>query len=315
MATESPVKIWLAQTRANFLLLAVFLVFIGWALAWKYLSAAGYTMNWSDAILILIGAVLTHASVNLFNEHSDFHTGIDYHTLRNPFSGGSGMLTSGKTRAGQVLLAAVGALAVAAAIGVYFTITAHWSIALIALVGAFAIVFYTNFLAKIMLGEFFAGLTLGTLVVVGTFVALVAKAGPGAIELYPLEMILISIPPGILTFQLLFLNEFPDADADLQGGRKHLVITLGHVSSAKLYIALLALTYLVILVTPFVSTASNWVLLGLLTIPMAIKASKGTLANANSKEGIIPVMAVNVGIVLLTDVLLALGVFLGVLLG
>jgi 1,4-dihydroxy-2-naphthoate octaprenyltransferase len=48
--------------------------------------------------LLLAGVVLAHISVNLFNEYSDYKTGIDFNTHRSPFSGGSGMIVSGKTK-------------------------------------------------------------------------------------------------------------------------------------------------------------------------------------------------------------------------
>ena len=139
MQHPNKIVIWLNQTRANFLVLAILLVLIGIALSFKYLPS-GQTINWFDAVLVIIGTVLAHASVNLFNEYSDNLTGIDKNTKRTPFSGGSGMINSGFTKPSSVLAAAVSTLMVAGAIGIYFGIKSHWSVFLIILIGVFSIV-------------------------------------------------------------------------------------------------------------------------------------------------------------------------------
>lgn len=311
MSKPSPFKIWAAQIRVNFLLLAVLLVLIGLALATKYAAAAGTSVGTLDSLLVFAGVVLAHISVNLFNEYSDYHTRIDFDTVKTGFSGGTGMLTAGLTTPKAVIITAITTLAIASAIGIYFTITAHWLILPTMAVGAFAVVFYTNFLAKHLLGEFFTGLTLGSLVVVGTALALAANQQTPISAFFGWDMFFISIPPGILTFLLLFLNEFPDAEADKKGGRYHLVIKLGKRNSAILYNVLLFLAFAIIAVAPAVGAASWWICLGLLTLPLGIKAGTGAMKHYNNNEAIVPVLGQNVLIVLATDLLISVGVFLG----
>jgi len=127
-------KIWMAQIRANFIILAVFLVIIGLAFSLKYPPGSGTSLNIFHAFLLVIGVALSHISVNLFNEYSDFKTKIDYYTRRTPFSGGSGMLTTGKTRPENVRQVGITALVIAAAIGCYFAIVSHWIIILFSLI-------------------------------------------------------------------------------------------------------------------------------------------------------------------------------------
>ncbi|MDR4989352.1 MAG: prenyltransferase, partial [Bacteroidales bacterium] len=168
----SQVQVWAAQTRANFLLLAVFLVVIGLAFAAMHHSSA---FNWFHAVLIMAGAISAHVSVNLFNEYSDFQTKIDFNTERTPFSGGSGMLPAGHTSPGHVSIVAWLTLLFSAAIGIYFTIVSHYSILIIAAIGAVAITLYTPLLSRLLLGELFAGLALGSLVIIGAYIAMVAQ--------------------------------------------------------------------------------------------------------------------------------------------
>jgi len=309
MQNPNKIVIWLNQIRANFLILAALLVAIGIALAFKYLPD-GVTISWLNISLVLIGSVLAHASVNLFNEYSDHLTGIDKNTHRTPFSGGSGMIKSGFTKPSSVLATAITTLLISGAIGIYFGITAHWSVFLIMMVGAFSIVAYTPLLTKFMLGELFSGLTLGTLVVLGTFIALTAKPGQSFGSLLPFEVIMISIPPGILTSLLLLLNQFPDAEADKKGGRKHLVIKLGAQKAAYVYTAGVVATFVIILMLPLTGVSSFWLYLGLLPLPFVIKATATALQFNNNMEKLVPALGANIVTVLLTDALLAVSIFL-----
>ena len=308
---EHPNKlvVWLNQVRANFLVLAVLLVLIGIALAYKYLPA-GHSINWVDAVLVSVGTVMAHASVNLFNEYSDHLTGIDKNTKRTPFSGGSGMMNSGLTEPSTVLIAAIATLLIAGSIGIYFGIISHWTLFAIMLTGAFSIVFYTPLLTRLMLGELFSGLTLGTLVVLGTFIALTATPGQPFNALLPLEVIMVSIPPGILTALLLLLNQFPDSEADKQGGRNHLVIKLGSRNAAFVYTAGVVATFLIILVLPLAGISSYWLYLGLLPLPVIFNATTRTLKFYNDTDQLIPALGANIVTVLLTDALLALAIFI-----
>ncbi len=293
-------QIWAAQFRANFLLLAVVLCLLGFALAVKYHGS----ITVLDIILLLIGVVSAHISVNLFNEYSDYHTKIDFHTKRTPFSGGTGMMVSGKTTPAQVKKAALITLFIGLAVGTYYVVESNWVLLIFIAIGAFSILFYTNFLAKLMLGELFTGLALGTLVVLGVFIAITAKnAVAGAF--IPLEVILLSIPPGILTAQLLLLNEFPDVEADIQGGRRHLVIQFGRKNAAIIYILGHVANYSIIILLPILGISTFWIYIALLTIPFAVKASKTSLHfNLEEPEKNFEGMGKNVLTVLITDFLL-----------
>ena len=308
MNSQGKGKIWMQQFRAPFLLLAVVLVLIGVAYGVKFPAAEGF--NWLYAVLMMIGVVSAHASVNLFNEYSDFNSKIDFHTPRSPFSGGSGMLTEGHTKPKSVLTAAITTLLIGLAIGIYFVVVAHPILIIFIVLGAFATVFYTNFLAKILLGEFFAGLTLGTFVVIGTYVGMTASPGMAWDSVIPLEVWLISIPPGILTALLLLLNEFPDVQADKEGGRFHLVIKFGWKGAAYIYALGILATYATIIILPIVNISSYWLFIALLTLPVAVKATGTAITSGDKLDLIIPAMGQNVLVVLITDLLIAVSVFL-----
>ncbi|UCG38638.1 MAG: prenyltransferase [bacterium] len=291
------IAVWAAQVRAPFLLLAVALVLIGGALAHDQ-----GLFNSLRFVLCLVGTVLAHASVNLFNELSDHRTGIDHRTRRTPFSGGSGNLPSGATTPSAVRFASWATLLSAAAIGLALTLSAGWLLAVFILVGGLVTVFYTTHLARVAMGELFAGLCLGSMVVVGTYLAITGEVTTTAV--------LVSVPPGILTSLLLFLNEFPDLEADREGGRRHLLILLGRRTSSRIYVLALAVCYAFIIG----GFAAGWfpalILLTLLTLPLAFKASLTTLRDHESFEKMVPAQGANVGVVLGVDFLIALAYFL-----
>ena len=303
----------MAQVRANFLVLAVFLVVIGIAFSLKYQTENSSTFNVVHAILIVIGVVLSHISVNLFNEYSDFKTRIDYYTNRTPFSGGSGMITTGKTKPENVRLVGITAIAIAALIGIYFSFVSHWIIFVISVIGGFSVIFYTNFLAKNVLGELFAGLSLGTLVVLGTYISLTAAPGAPLKQLLPAEVIWISIPPGILTSLLLLINQFPDVEADKKGGRKHLVVRYGIKLASYIYTLGMFLTFAIIVLMPIIGISSFWIYIALLPLPLAIKACLTAIRHGSDFVKMVPALGSNVMTVLGTDLLLAVAVFIEVI--
>jgi 1,4-dihydroxy-2-naphthoate polyprenyltransferase len=311
--SENSIKVWMAQIRAPFLILAVFLVIIGLAFSVKYPHASDFSFNWLHAVMLAIGVLISHISVNLFNEYSDFQTKIDFNTNRTPFSGGSGMITSGKTRPARVKTVGIVTLTIAALIGAYFAYISHWSVIVFAALGAFSVLFYTNFLAKRVLGELFAGMALGTFVVLGTYIAMTASPGMPLKGLLPAEVIWISIPPGILTSLLLLINQFPDAEADKAGGRNHMVIRFGWKGASYIYTGGMFATFGIIVLMPILGISSAWIYLALLPLPLAVKASVTAIKHGNDFVKIVPALGSNVITVLLTDLLLAVAVFIEVL--
>jgi 1,4-dihydroxy-2-naphthoate octaprenyltransferase len=303
---KNRIVIWAAQVRGNFLILSVLLVSIGLSLAASRIGKAGTGyFDILHALLLVIGVVLAHSSVNLFNEYSDYRTGIDEHTRRTPFSGGSGMLQAAMTSPRAVCGAAIGTLLAAFSIGIYFSVRSHWFIMVLMGMGGIAIVFYTDFLARWLLGEFFAGLTLGSAVVVGSYIGMIGNPSLPLSRLMPLEVLLVSIPPGILTSLLLFLNEFPDVEADRGGGRYHLVIFLGKERAAYLYSFGLLLVFSCIILLPILGIATKWLFIALLPLPAAVIAAMIAIRHGNDSERFLPALGLNVMVVLGTDALMA----------
>jgi len=282
------------EIRAPFLTLSVALVFLGTSVA----AAEGTFHPWR-AILALIGLVLLHISVNLLNEYSDYRTGIDFRTTRTPFSGGSGMLTSGKIAPASAYAAGLATLGVGVAIGVYFIWLTNIRLLPLLLVGGFAVYFYTDLLARHGVGEVFAGLGLGLLPILGTSFVQTGQYSAAALA--------AGIPAGILTFNLLLLNEFPDVEADVEGRRKNLLIALGELAGGRIYTSLLGAMYIWIVAAVLLGLIPPYCLIALLTLIVAWKPMIWAWKGGDDKEAMVPALGANVVTNLATQTLLGIG--------
>jgi 1,4-dihydroxy-2-naphthoate octaprenyltransferase len=285
--------------RANFLPLAVVIVFAGLAAAFY----AHHTLKPVDGLLALIGALLTHASVNTFNNYFDYRSRIDAKTMKTPFSGGVSILVDGAMKPSRALWTAIAALAGAGLVGVYFLVRFYTVLFPIILAGFVLIVFYSPILSKIHgISELAAGSGFG-LIGLGTYVTQTGSVeGPG---------LAVFVPVTILVGLLLFLNEFPDADVDKEAGRHHLVVLLGRKNARWLYLGGLVATYLSIVIAVIASVAPVAILLSLVTIPIAYKATRITLINYEQIPNLIPAMGLNVILILSTIGLVGAGFTLG----
>ncbi len=293
-------KILLGPMRVPFLMLAPACVAVGVGTAYWQTRE----INWLNILLVLIGAVSAHISVNVFNEYFDFKSGLDAKTQRTPFSGGSGTLPAHPKRAVAVLLLAWTAFAITAVIGAYFVWLRGWQLLPIGIFGLILLVTYTSWwVYQPILCLIAPGLGFGILMVMGTHFALTGT--------YSWTSFVASLVPTFLVSDLLLLNQFPDVDADKSIGRKNFPITIGRQASSVLYGILLLLAYVSVVVGVILGLLPRFSLLALLTAILAWKAYRGAYQNAENIPALTPSMGINVVINLITSILLAMGLFIG----
>ena len=285
------IKAYLGVARAPFLLLPVTLVAAGAAAA-----AYGGAFSWSRAFLALVGLVAAHVGVNVLNEVSDMRTGIDFHTARTPFSGGSGTLPGRAMSPRAATAFAVAACAVALLIGIWFVTRVGWPLLPVMALGAVAILFYTDIFARAGVGELFAGLGLGALPVWGTALVQGGTPGPGAVA--------AAVPAFLMTFNLLLLNEFPDEQADRTGGRRNLVVLLGRNGAAAVYAAAALATPAVIGVAVAVRALPPAALAAVVPSLLLVAPLRWALRRPQQPVPV-PALAANVAWNLATNVILA----------
>lgn len=292
-------KTLFAETRPHYLLLSVLLVVLGAGLA-RFQGA----FHWGYFLLCLVGLLLLHASTNVLNDYFDYSSGIDLQTRRTPFNGGSGVLNEGLLTPRQVLLFGLSAFALAVPIGAYFVAAVGWGLLPLFLLGSAFAVFNTSHITRLGfgLGELSAGLGLGALPVFGT--AWILNGSPSADFLYA------AVPSAVWVANLLFLNEFPDAAADLGGGRKTLVIQLGFRRAWRLYSALGGAAWLWIAGCVWAGAMPAQCLLAFLALPLAARAAwLSRSPDYRPGGGFVQAQAANVALVLAGHFLLAAGYY------
>jgi len=296
-------KAWLMETRPQFLILSVVLAFLGAAVAWYESTKSSAVFNFSlgFAFLAGLGILLNHIAVNVLNDYHDEKSGIDRNVTRTPFSGGSGIIQANLMPARHVLILGIIAFVLSIPIGIYFIAVKGLILLPLLLVAGLCVVLYTPLLTRLGWPEWAPGVGLGFLPVLGAYFV---QAGN-----YAAIAVVASIPSAILVHNLLFLNEFPDEPADRKAGRKTLPITIGKDRSAWLYSALTVGVYLWLIGGVVLGKMPYPALLGLLTLPFAIKAIRGSFQHRDMAK-MVPAQAANVMVVLLTQFLMGIGYIL-----
>ncbi|MBL3556119.1 MULTISPECIES: prenyltransferase [Marinobacter] len=286
-------------SRPGFLMLAPLCTGLGVTLAWQQ----GEPPALLDTLLVLTGAVLAHAAVNLLNEYEDFVSGLDLITRRTPYSGGSGALPATPSAAKRVLGAALGTLALVIAIGVYFLWLRGLPMLVLGAAGVVLVLTYTRWITRSPLLCLFApGLGFGPVMVLGSLVALGARLDTAAITVALISLLLVS--------ELLLINQIPDVDADRKVGRRHFVITLGKPKAARL-VGIMLLTGFGVLAAGLVAGwLPPWSALALAPSPAALWISLTLPQALTSPQKLDAVLGSNVAVLLTTLALLIVGLSL-----
>lgn len=296
----SRMNLILGPMRVPFLLLPPACVILG-------VASAQWTtgqVDWVDALIVLVGALAAHISVNAFNEYFDFKSGLDGRTQRTPFSGGSGTLQAHPEMAPTALATAVVALLITALVGVYFLFKTGWGLLPLGLLGLVVIYVYTQWITRFPILTLIApGLGFGTFMVMGADYALTGA--------YSWTSFFASLVPFFLVSNLLLLNQFPDVEADQSVGRRHYPITLGRKASGQIYLAFLYLAFVAVVVGVLIDVLPIWALLGLLALFLAVPITRGVLAYSDDTAQLLPSLGQNVLINLIMPILVAVGLFLG----
>ena len=293
----SQTAVVIRTSRPNFLVMAPLCVGLGVALAWRRPETPPPFL---DILLVFMGALLAHAAVNMLNEYEDFTSGLDLHTRRTPFSGGSGALPQLPSAARSVLLGALVTLGLAVVIGLYFLSQRGLPMLILGGAGVALVITYTRWITRSPLLCLLApGLGFGPVMVLGTVVALGAPINAAAVAVSVISLLLVST--------LLLMNQIPDAEADRRGGRYHAVIVLGAYKAAWLAGAMLLASYGVLALALVSSWLPPATALGFITLPLALWITFKLPQVAGDHHSLPPVLAVNVACLLATLALLVVG--------
>ena len=293
-------KTILQTFRPSFLVLTPVCVFLGLSTA----LASHTSVNGFMTMLVLVGAIAAHISVNTLNEYHDFNSGLDLKTNRTAFSGGSGALPDHPEAATAVLIAGIVSLLVTLTIGGYFMVERGLSILPVGIAGIVLVVIYTQWINRFPLLCLLApGLGFGILMVVGTSVVLIGE--------YTRPALLVALVPFFLINNLLLLNQYPDIKADASVGRNTFPIAFGVNTSNVVYALFMIAAYSIILLLVVTGYIPEPGIIALLPMALSLFALSGAVRYA-SRIGEHPqYMGANVAAAILTPLLLGIAIIIG----
>ena len=270
-------KVWLRAVRIRFLLASIISVCLGLAInSWQ-----NKTIDIGFAALTFVGVAALHASVDLLNDYWDYKRQIDTDTQRTKFSGGTGVLPEGLLKPQQVYRAGMLMLIIGSAVGAFFILERGITIAVILGFAIVSIYFYSTRIVDSGLGEVFVAVK-GSMIVLGTYFVQSSHITS--------EPLIAGIVSGVLSSTVLFVNSFPDYDADKKHGRKTLVIVLGKQKASTAVWAFPGIIYGIILAGVASGIFPVPALITLATIPMAIRSAMSLKKNYQDVNRLVTVM-------------------------
>ena len=266
----------------------------------------GLHLGWF-AITVL-GVFCVEVAKNASGEIVDYDSGTDLairESERSPFSGGKRVLVDGLLSREQTWSIAVVGFMLAIVIGLAIVVLREARILSFGLIGMALAWYYHGGSLRLSyrgLGELAVALAYGPIVVLGAYLV---QAGELNSTLMHLSAIL-----GLLVAAFLWINEFPDARADLSAGKLNLVVRLGTERAALVYVVLLASAYLWLFLLLVTEPASRSAWPGLLGIVPAAYSAWRMQESASDIAALVPAQAA----ALRSFLLMAFGAGLGYLL-
>jgi 1,4-dihydroxy-2-naphthoate octaprenyltransferase len=253
---------WVIGARLRTLPAAVAPVLVATALA-------GNSASLLPALLALIVSLSLQVGVNYANDYSDGIRGTDTNRVGPTRITASGLATPASVKTAAYIAFGIGALA-----GLGLAVMTSWWLIAVGVASILAAWGYTggkNPYGYIGLGELFVFIFFGVVATVGTFYV--------QTETITLDSILASIPMGTFACALLAINNIRDRALDAPAGKKTLAVRLGDRKARYFFASLIALGYVAAL-----AIGSIWILLTLLTAPVALGLVRGVLGDVQGRE-------------------------------
>jgi 1,4-dihydroxy-2-naphthoate octaprenyltransferase len=293
-ARPSLVGSWLLAARPKTLSAASVPVLVGSACAD---ALGGFRLG--PALAALGGALLLQIGANFANDVYDYEKGADTAERLGPTRAvQAGLITAAAMKRGMAV-----AFALALLLGAYLTTVAGPVIVAIGIASIVSAVAYTGGpypLGYNGLGDIFVFVFFGVVAVCGTVFVQV-----GHVASLP---IWCSVPVGALATAILVVNNLRDHEQDARVGKRTLAVRLGSKAVIYEYGLLLAVSYAVPLFLATSSARGRFVLLPLLTLPLARRLMRGVISETG--RALNARLAGTAKLLLLFGVLFALGIAL-----
>jgi 1,4-dihydroxy-2-naphthoate octaprenyltransferase len=238
-------------------------------------ASAGNDAQWLPAVLALIVSLALQIGVNYGNDYSDGVRGTDDNRV-----GPVRLTASGMATPSAVKRAALIAFGFAAVAGLALALMTSWWLILVGALSILAAWGYTGGkkpYGYMGLGELFVFIFFGLVATVGSYYVQTEEISR--------EVILASISMGVFACVILSINNIRDRALDAPAGKRTLAVRLGDRRSRQFFTLLIFFGYLT---SAFIG--SPWIALTLLSLPVAIKLTRGVMGGATGRD-LIPYLA------------------------
>lgn len=266
----NPWQAWRQALRLPSFTATVAPVLIGSAYAWAF----GYS-NLGLAVLILIAAVCCQAGANLANDYFDHRHGVD--TVERP--GSSTVIQRGILSPEAIKRGMIVAFITATLLGLLIVTLTGPAILLLAIACVAVAILYTSGpmpLGYVALGELAVFLTMGLALVAGTVLALTGTLTPFTL--------LVALPNALLVTAILHVNNLRDVDRDARAGKRTLALYLGRHRSNVAYAALIAASYLGIILIIALAQPLWPLFAAAVTLPRSISLVRAVFAATSEAD-------------------------------
>lgn len=274
-----------AALRAPFTSASALPALMAAAWAWQ----RGQDFSWLRAVLAVAGAAVVHLAANVLNDYHDWDESDRINRFATPFSGGSRSRLEGLVARRTFLVLGIVLLVAACGLAAGLVALGRPWVPLIGLAGALGGIIYSARPLQL------AGRGLGELVIFICFGPLITLGTGYAIEgVFALHYALVGLPMGFLVANILWINEFPDIEADGKAGKRTLVVRLGSSRARWGYVTLVAGFALSVAALWLASILPVWSLACLLTLPLAVKAVRNLWPHHADPEKLLPSQAATI---------------------
>lgn len=270
-------------------------------------AAAHGPLAWGWLAWTLLGIFFIEVAKNASGEIVDFDSGTDQGVSpadRTPFSGGKRVMVDGLLSRRQTAAIAAVFYILGIAVGLWIVISREPWVLWLGFAGTALAFFYHAPPLKLSyhgFGELAVGLAYGPLIGSGTYAV---QRGVPAWQVMPLF-----IPLGLLITAFLWINEFPDHNADRAAGKRTWVVRLGKRRAAQAFAALIAAAGMALLTLPYFGWPPA-VLWGLIGVAVGTEAARRLLLYPDDTRRIIPVQALTLAAFLLASLGCGVGLLL-----
>jgi 1,4-dihydroxy-2-naphthoate octaprenyltransferase len=222
-------KTWWRGFRYHFVPPSIFPAVLGGLVSWVH--GTFYPLLF---LVVLVAIIVNHVGLNMTDDYFDYKHSVDQLKPgeKNPYTGGSGTLSSGAIKPQSMLRAFVVCFLITIAAGIFLTFQRGLPVLAFGLFGVFCAVFYTAppiSFSHHGLGELALLVNFGSVIGLGAYFV--------QAQTLTVEAFLATLPMGIMLFSMIVINEIPDIEEDRRAGKLTLVARYGRKAGVKLYVA------------------------------------------------------------------------------